>query len=124
MPPCVKKTDAFPACFRLGASEHDPPLVDAISAGHPSLLTKKDIDEVGVPVQMLAPETDAAYPTEMKSHTFETVMKKGLYFDYVHFPGVEHGCLTRGSEEVKGEREAMARAKNAAVNWFKQFLYE
>ncbi|KAJ9606322.1 hypothetical protein H2200_009283 [Cladophialophora chaetospira] len=112
------------AVFRLGAAEHDPPLVDAISTGHPSLLTKKDIDEVSVPVQLLAPEHDPAYPAEMKTHTFETVMKKGVYFDYVHFPGVEHGALTRGSEDVKGEREAMARAKDAAVNWFKLFLYE
>ena len=42
-------------------------------------------------------------------------MKHGLYPDYVHFAGVEHGCLTRGDAEQKGEREAMARAKNAAV---------
>jgi dienelactone hydrolase len=44
------------AVFRLGAKEHNPPLVDCISAGHPSLLTKQDIDEEAVPVQLLAPE--------------------------------------------------------------------
>lgn len=38
------------AVFRLGAKEHQPALVDCITAGHPSLLTKKDIDEVAVPV--------------------------------------------------------------------------
>ena len=112
------------AVFRLGAKEHDPPLVDCISTGHPSMLTKKDIDEVGVPVQLLAPEHDPAYPAEMKSYTFERVPKNGVYLDYVHFPAVEHGCLTRGDPGIKGEREAMARAKNAAVSWFKQFLYE
>jgi dienelactone hydrolase len=36
------------AVFRLGAQEHDPPLVDCISTGHPTWLTKKDIDEVNV----------------------------------------------------------------------------
>ena len=112
------------AVFRLGAKEHQPPLVDCISAGHPTWLTKQDIDEVAVPVQILAPEHDPAYLPDMKAYTFETIMKNGLYFDYVHFPGVEHGCLTRGDAELKGEREAMARAKNAAVSWFKQFLYQ
>jgi dienelactone hydrolase len=112
------------ACFRLGAKEHQPPLVDCISMGHPSLVVKKDIEDCAVPVQVLAPEIDEAYPAELKTYTFETVMKNGVYLDYVHFPGVEHGCLTRGDASVKGEREAMARAKNAAVSWFKQFLYE
>lgn len=41
------------AVYRLGAKEHQPPLVDCISAGHPSLLIKKDIDEVAVPVSRL-----------------------------------------------------------------------
>ena len=112
------------ACFRLGAQEHVPPLVDCISVGHPSLLTKKDIDEVAVPVQMLAPEHDEAYLLEMKMYTFEKVMAKGVPFDYVHFPGVEHAGLVRGDENKAGERVAMARAKDAAVGWFKQFLCE
>lgn len=110
------------AVFRLGAKEHDPPLVDCISAGHPSLLTKKDIDEVAVPVQILAPEIDMAFTKEFKSYAFEQIMEKGVPFDYQHFPGVEHACLVRGGEHIKGEREAMARGKNAAVAWFKQFL--
>lgn len=84
------------AAFRLGAKEHQPPLVDCISAGHPSLLTKEDIDEVGVPVQILAPERDVVYTAELKMHTFETVMKLGLPLDYHHFPGVEHGSFGEG----------------------------
>ncbi|KIW26504.1 uncharacterized protein PV07_09594 [Cladophialophora immunda] len=113
------------ACFRLGtAQEHQPPLVDCITAGHPSLLTKKDIDEVAVPVQMLAPEHDPTYTPELKTHTFETVPKAGVYFEYLHLPGVEHGCLVRGDPDKAGEREAMARARNAAVTWFRQFLHE
>jgi hypothetical protein len=39
----------------------------------------------------------------------------GLHVEWVHFPGMEHGCLTKGSEEVKGEREAMMRGKDSAV---------
>lgn len=112
------------AVFRLGAKEHQPPLVDCIAAGHPSLLTKKDIDEVAVPVQILAPEIDAAFTAEMKTYSFETIQKLGVPFDYLHFPEVEHSCLTRGDQTVKGEREAMTRGKDVAAGWFNQFLQE
>ena len=111
------------AVFRLGAKEHQPPLVDCISAGHPTWLTKKDIDEVAVPVQILAPEIDSQFTAELKLHSFETILKLGIPFDYQHFPGVEHACFTRGDEKHAGEREAMVRGKNAAVWWFKQFLF-
>ncbi|KAH8820747.1 putative hydrolase [Xylogone sp. PMI_703] len=111
------------ASFRLGAKEHtSTPLVDCISIGHPSLLTKKDIDEVAVPVQILAPEIDQAYTAELKLHTFETLQRLNLPFDYHHFPGVVHGCLVRGDEQKLGERAAMVRGKNEAVGWLRQFL--
>jgi len=87
-------------------------------------LTKKDINEVAVPVQILAPEINAAYNEELKAHTFAMIPKLGLAFDYQHFPVVEHACLTRGDAKKAGEREAMIRGKNAAVSWFKQFLFE
>jgi dienelactone hydrolase len=110
------------AVFRLGAKEHQPPLVDAITAGHPSLLTKEDIDGVGVPVQLLAPEIDAMFPVEMRQYAFQTIITKGVPFDYQHYPGVEHACFVRGDEKKKGEREAMVRGKNDAVAWMRQFL--
>ncbi|KUJ07473.1 dienelactone hydrolase family protein [Mollisia scopiformis] len=110
------------AVLRLGAKEHKSPLVDCISLGHPSLMIKKDFDEVAVPVQILAPEIDQAFTQELKEYAFTTIMKLGVPFNYQHFPGVEHACLVRGDENIKGEREAMARGKNAAVAWFKQFL--
>ena len=110
------------AVFRLGAKGHQPPLVDCITTGHPSLLTKQDIDEVAVPVQILAPEIDPMYNAELKLHSFLTIAKLGVPFDYQHFPGVEHSCFVRGDEKMAGEREAMARGKNAAIAWFGQFL--
>ncbi|KAL6231185.1 hypothetical protein BDW75DRAFT_233798 [Aspergillus navahoensis] len=113
------------ASFRLGAKEHaeqGQPLVDCISIGHPSWFTKKDIDEVSVPVQILAPEIDPAYPAEMKSYTFEALQRVNLPFEYRHFPGVVHACFIRGDENKPGERDAMIKGKNAAVSWFTQYL--
>lgn len=81
------------AVFRLGAKEHQPPLVDCITAAHPAMLTKKDIDEVAVPVQILAPEMDNLYTAELKTHSLQKIPKLGVPFDYQHFPGVEHGCI-------------------------------
>ncbi|KAI1406380.1 dienelactone hydrolase family protein [Hypoxylon fuscum] len=112
------------AVFRLGSKDHSPPLVDAISTGHPSLLTKKDIDEVAAPVQLLAPELDQTFTAELKAHAFETLQKLNLEFEYRHFPGIAHGALVRGDEKNPGEQLAMVKAKNSAVNWFKQFLHE
>ncbi|KAK6088653.1 dienelactone hydrolase family protein [Seiridium cupressi] len=112
------------ACFRLAAKEHQPPLVDCISVGHPSMLTAKDIDEAGqIPVQLLAPEYDQMYTAELKLHTFQTLQKLNVPFDYQHFPGVEHACFIRGDDRKEGELKAMVRGKNAAVAWFKQHLF-
>ncbi|KAL0581756.1 hypothetical protein V5O48_000338 [Marasmius crinis-equi] len=115
------------AVFRLGAAENivdGKPLVDAISTGHPTWLTKDDIAGVGVPVQVLAPEHDSVYTQELKEFTFIEVPKKGVPLDYQHFPGVHHACFTRGNPNMKGERDAMIRGKNAAVAWFRQFLHD
>jgi dienelactone hydrolase len=111
------------AIFRLGAREHQPPLVDSITAGHPSLLTEKNVDEVAVPVHLLAPEIDPVFTTERKKHSFEATQKLRVPFDYQYFPGVQHGCLVRGDREKTREREAMARGMNAVVSWLKQFLH-
>lgn len=120
------------AVFRLGSraffDADGKPLVDCAVAGHPSLLTKQDIDEVEVPVQLLAPEIDQGYTEELKLHTFQRLAlpradgKAPVPFDYHHFPGVEHGALVRGDASKPGERAAMIRAKDAAVAWLQQWL--
>lgn len=131
------------ACFRLASSssaaaaaahqhQHQHPLVDAISVGHPSLLTREDIDGVGgggddgsrrVPVQVLAPEVDHAFDAELKAYAFAALQAGGVPFEYRHFPGVAHACLIRGDERIEGERKAMVRGKNAAVAWYREWLH-
>lgn len=75
-------------------------------------MTKKDIDEVATPVQMLAPEFDPVYAAELKTYSFERILKLGVLFDYQHFLGVEYACFVRGDNKKPGEREAMARGKS------------
>ncbi|KAI2609071.1 dienelactone hydrolase family protein [Hypoxylon fragiforme] len=124
-----KKLGAIGFCYggwavlRLAAKEHTPPLVDCVATAHPSLLTHKDIDDVAVPVQLLAPENDFTFTAELKSYAFDTLQKNNVQFDYRYFPGIEHGALVRGDDRKPGERIAMARAKDEAVSWFNQFLH-
>ncbi|KAF2971522.1 hypothetical protein GQX73_g2059 [Xylaria multiplex] len=110
------------AVCHLASKGQEIALVDAISMVHPSWLVKEDIDNITVPFQVLAPEHDPSYTPELKGYTFQTALGLNVPFNYQHFPGTVHGALVRGNEEVKGEREAMARAKNAIVTWFKQYL--
>ena len=98
--------------------------MDCIVAGHPTWLTKTDIDNVSVPVQILAPEIDRSFTPELKEHAWKVLQEKKMKFDYQHFPGAEHACFTRGDTGSDVDREAMARGKNAAVAWFKQFLQD
>ncbi|KAI1426088.1 dienelactone hydrolase [Xylaria sp. FL1777] len=106
----------------LASREQEILFVDAISIAHPSWLVKKDIENIAVPVQVLAPELDLSYTPELKSYTFQTLLKLNVPFNYQHFPGINHGALVRGDDRNKGERQAMAMAKNAVVAWFKQYL--
>ncbi|KAJ9131709.1 Dienelactone hydrolase family protein [Coniochaeta hoffmannii] len=116
------------AVFRLAGAEWEEGrrLVDFVSAGHPSGLTAKEIVgvRIDVPVQLLAPEHDGQFTPELKLHAFVALQKKGVSFEYQHFPGVEHACLTRGDEKVPGDRAALVRGKNAVVAWARQWLHE
>ncbi|RYC60285.1 hypothetical protein CHU98_g5920 [Xylaria longipes] len=124
-----KRVGAIGFCYggwavcHLAHKKHEPKLVDAVSIAHPSWLEKADIENLSVPVQILAPEIDHAFTRELKVYAFETLLNLNLPFDYVHYPGIVHGGLVRGSEEVAKEREAMAAAKNSASAWFKQQLH-
>jgi dienelactone hydrolase len=73
--------------FPLGIQSHSPPLVDCISAAHPTWLTKEEIDDIGVPVQILAPEVDPAFTPELKAYANSVIPTKGVPYDYQFFPG-------------------------------------
>ncbi|KAL4938782.1 hypothetical protein BDV06DRAFT_200146 [Aspergillus oleicola] len=113
------------AAFRLGAEDphsplaDTPPLADAVIVAHPSLLTKEDIDGVIVPTQILAPEHDPIFNDDLKRYTFDSLVRRGVKFDWQHFPGVEHACLSRGDTSRPGEKEALERGMGAVASWVK-----
>lgn len=114
------------ACFRLSSltskTAEGQPLVDCIVVGHPSLMTERDFDEISKPTLILAPENDEVFTMALKDYCFSALQRSGAPFSYLHFPGVEHAFAIRGDPARDGEREAMVRAKDAAVFWFSQFL--
>ncbi|KAI2643644.1 dienelactone hydrolase [Xylaria nigripes] len=124
-----KRVGAIGFCYggwavcELGSKAHEPKLVDAVSMGHPSWVTRDDLSNLAVPTQFLAPEHDSSFPPEMKLFAFETLMKLNLPFEYVHYPGIIHGGLVRGKETVAHERAAMAQAKDSASAFFKKHLH-
>lgn len=66
------------ACFRLGA---DPSVIDAISMAHPSLVEKSDIENIKVPVQIMAPENDQAFTPELKEYANKVIPTLGVPYE-------------------------------------------
>ncbi|TKX24386.1 hypothetical protein C1H76_3492 [Elsinoe australis] len=97
-------------------------LVDAISTAHPSILTKEEIDVVGKPVQIHAPETDFMFSPELKAHANEKIPTLGVAYDYQFYPGLQHGFGTRGDTKDEAACKGLVRAKNGTVAWFQQWL--
>lgn len=107
--------------FQLAAKGNE--LVDCISAAHPTLLEHHEIENVAVPVQLLAPEIDPQFTEELKEFSNRVIPTLGVAYDYQYFPGLEHGFSIRGDPNKPGEKKGMERAKNAAVLWFRQWLH-
>ncbi|OCK85369.1 endo-1,3-1,4-beta-D-glucanase [Lepidopterella palustris CBS 459.81] len=108
------------AVFQLGA---DANLLSCISTAHPSLLEKKEIDGLRVPTQILAPENDFQLTPELKEYCNKAIPGNAVPYEYVFFPGLEHGFAGRGDPKDVKQKEGLERAKRAAVNWFKEWLH-
>lgn len=121
-----KSTAAIGICFggwgavRLAGKGQN--LVDCIVTPHPTFLTKEEIANISVPVQIHAPEHDEQFTWELKYHCNETIPKLGLPYDFQFYPGLEHGFAVRG--ETAQEMKAVTRFKDATVLWLRYFLAE
>ncbi|KAF2677205.1 alpha/beta-hydrolase [Lentithecium fluviatile CBS 122367] len=108
------------ACFRLGA---DPSLIDAVAVAHPSLLEKSEIDGLKVPVQIVAPENDHAFPPDLKEYANKVIPALGVPYEYIYFPGLNHGFATRGNLQDPLQKNGLERAKRSAASFFTEFLH-
>ncbi|KAH8600201.1 endo-1,3-1,4-beta-D-glucanase [Bisporella sp. PMI_857] len=107
--------------LQLGARGQN--LVDCITIAHPSLLTKEEIDALGVPTQIVAPEFDPALTEELKSHANRVIPTLGIEYRYDFYPGLAHGFAVKGDQKDEKQKSGLERAKNAAVGWFNEFLH-
>jgi dienelactone hydrolase len=108
------------ACFKLGV---DPQLIDAISMAHPSLVEKAEIDATKVPIQILAPENDFAFTEELKKYAVEKLPQLKIPYEYIYFPGVQHGFAARGDPNDATQKAALEKAKRDAVGFFNEYLH-
>jgi len=76
-----------------------------------------------VPVQILAPEHDFAFTPELKAYALEKLPGTGVLWEYVHFPGMQHGFAARGDPKDAKSKEGLERAKRCAVGWFVEYLH-
>ena len=113
------------AIFELGASKYNQPgnkLVDSVATAHPSWVTTEEIDGLGVPIQIQAPEHDPMFRPNLKEYANRIIPTLGIPYDYQFFPGVEHSFATRGNTIDARSKEAMKRAMAATVSWFQFWL--
>lgn len=97
--------------------------MNCISTTHPSWLTKEEVEGVGVPVQILAPEIDLAFTPALKYLCNRVIPSVELDYVFQHFPALEHGFTIRGGRENEAELKGVVRGKNAVIYWFNQYLH-
>ena len=107
-------------CLQLGAKGNN--LLDCTAVAHATMAEKSEIEALGVPTQVMAAETDTQFTPELKQFTVETLPKLGIPYEYLYFPGVVHGFAIKGDGDDPKQKEALERAKNLAVNFFKEYL--
>ncbi|GMK54942.1 hypothetical protein CspeluHIS016_0115280 [Cutaneotrichosporon spelunceum] len=112
------------AVFQLGprSKAGSPPLMDCIATAHPTFFTKEEMSNMGVPVQILAPEIDPQFTAELKAYALAEIPKLGVPFDYQYFPGLEHGFAVRGNRKDQAEMKGMQRAMRASQGWLREWL--
>lgn len=81
-------------CLQLGAKGND--LVDCVSVAHPSFFTTSEIDALGVPVQIIAPETDTQLTPVMKEYVNRVIPGLGVPYMYDYYSGLSHGFAAKG----------------------------
>ncbi|KAF1960453.1 alpha/beta-hydrolase [Byssothecium circinans] len=108
------------AVFKLG---NDPALVDAVVGCHPSMVEKSELDGLTVATSIHAPEEDFTFLPDMKEHANKVIPTLGIPYEYVHFPGLQHGFASRGDRNNKKQADGMERSMRGIGHFFTEFLH-
>lgn len=87
------------------------------------MLDESEIDDISVPVQILAPQHDPIFTPELKAYCNKVIPQVNVEYDYQYFPNLAHGFATRGDPKNPVQKKGLERAKNAVVSWFLQHLH-
>lgn len=104
------------------ASKDNNGLIDCVSIGHPAWVTEDEISNVGVPTQIIAPEVDGPFNPDLKKFANEELQKKGVMYNYVYFPGVEHRFASQPELDKELWKVSFERAQWQVCAWMKMFL--
>ena len=94
------------------ASFNDTPLVNAVFAGHPSMLSiPKDIGEPVCPISLAVASTDMVYSVSMAEET-EKIWKRigDVKYESIVYEGAKHGFCVRGNMKDEKEKEYMVQS--------------
>lgn len=107
------------AVLKLG--NKSKPLIDAGMIAHPSLVEKAEIDALGVPLLINAPEHDPAFTQELKDYANTKIPTLGVDYVYEFYPKVMHGFAVKGDPNDPVQKEAFERCKSRTSQWIVQY---
>ena len=64
-----------------------------------------------------------AFTPELKAYANEKIPALGVYYEYLHFPGLYHGFAAKGDQDNEQQRMGLEKAKRDAVGFFNEFLH-
>jgi len=100
----------------------DAPLVDAVFAGHPSLVSiPSDIEEPVVPTSIAVGSSDTVFSSKMAEQTRKLWADKYVKTEIAIYVGAKHGFCVRGNMNNKQEKQDMQKAVEQ-VNPLMRFL--
>ena len=90
----------------------DEPLVDAVFAGHPSLVSiPADVKYPCCPASIAVASTDSVFSLKMADQVEKIWAKvEDIKFEFVIYEGAKHGFCIRGNMKNEKEKEHMIKA--------------
>ena len=96
-------------------------LVDAVFAGHPSLVSiPADVKYPAVPVSVAVASTDGVFSPAMAEKTEKLWDRGQLDFEFEIYEGAKHGFCVRGNMNVEKEKEDMIKSSDQVYSRTKE----